>query len=218
MAVRFITKPAAHFGLPYALYVPAGEPPKKGWPLVAFLHGAGERGGDGVKQTMVGLGPAIKKTPEQWPAIVFMPQCPEGLFWHGEVLEAVFHSLLSVENSHPVDQSRIYLTGLSMGGHGTWNLATAHPEHFAALAPICGGADPFRVRWLLPKDLPIWIFHGDADRVVPVSHSRVLLEGLKLAGKTEVNYTEYPDIGHNCWDLAYQDTRFIHWLFSQKKA
>ncbi|PZA08402.1 MULTISPECIES: alpha/beta hydrolase-fold protein [unclassified Meiothermus] len=217
MSVRFRYRKAAFDTLPYALYVPDGPPPKEGWPLVVFLHGSGERGCDGKKQTTVGLGPAIRENPEDWPALVLMPQCPQGLLWQGTVLEAVYALLCELERKAQIDSRRIYLTGLSMGGHGAWNMAIRYPDKFAALAPICGAADPFAVMSRLGH-LPVWNFHGDADTVVPVEFSRVLQRALERAGNKNHRFTEYAGVEHNSWDRAYREREFIRWLFSQTRG
>ncbi|RIH90034.1 Poly(3-hydroxyoctanoate) depolymerase [Meiothermus luteus] len=203
--------------LPYALYLPQGEPPEGGWSLVLFLHGSGERGGDGKKQTRVGLGPAIQENPEGWPAVVLMPQCPKGEWWRGEVLQKACELLNRVEAQYRTNPRRVYLTGLSMGGYGCWNLACLYPERFAAVAPICGAADPFWV-WQRLSKVPIWNFHGAADEVVPVSFSRALADALAKAGNTQAHFTEYPTEKHNVWDRVYRDPTFVRWLFSQEKA
>lgn len=202
--------------LPYALYIPQGKAPKGGWPLIVFLHGSGERGKDGKKQAAVGLGPAIQANPENWPAVVLMPQCPLKLQWRGKPLEQVFELLAGVEAAYKTNKKQVYLTGLSMGGYGSWNLACMHPERFAAVAPICGTGDPFAV-WFALGQVPIWNFHGTADDVVPVSFSRVLADALHKAGSTQALFTEYVGEKHDVWNRVYQDQPFIDWLFSQKQ-
>lgn len=216
MRVRFRYFDTQSGNLPFALYVPQGQPPALGWPLILFLHGSGERGQDGKKQAAVGLGPAIRENPQDWPAIVLMPQCPEGLSWGGSVLEAVYALLAEVEREARADRRRIYLTGLSMGGHGTWNMAMRYPDKFAAIAPICGAADPFAVMFAL-GGMPVWNFHGDADSVVPVEFSRVLKQALEKVGNEEHRFTEYKGVDHNSWDRAYREREFIQWLFAQKR-
>ncbi|ADH63599.1 phospholipase/Carboxylesterase [Allomeiothermus silvanus DSM 9946] len=217
MRVRFRYFDAHSGHLPFALYVPPGRPPALGWPLILFLHGSRERGQDGKKQTTVGLGPAIRENPEAWPALVLMPQCPQGLTWQGTVLETVYALLGEVERRAKADPRRIYLTGLSMGGHGAWNMAIRYPDKFAALAPICGAADPFAVMFNLGH-LPVWNFHGDADAVVPVEFSRVLRQALERSGNKNYHFTEYAGVDHNSWDRAYREREFIRWLFSQKRG
>ncbi|RDI96326.1 alpha/beta fold hydrolase [Meiothermus sp. QL-1] len=203
--------------LPYALYLPSGPAPKRGWPLILFLHGAGERGADGRKQTTVGLGPALQENPSRWPAIVLMPQCPKTGWWRGEPLAKAYEILNQVEAQYGTDPRRVYLTGLSMGGYGVWNLGCQYPERFAALAPICGAGDPFWV-WQRLARVPIWNFHGSADGVVPVSFSRALADALAKAGNARAHFTEYPNEEHAVWERVYREPGFIRWLFAQRKA
>ncbi|MCS7195039.1 MAG: alpha/beta hydrolase-fold protein [Meiothermus sp.] len=203
--------------LPYALYLPQGEPPEGGWPLVLFLHGSGERGRDGKRQTRVGLGPAILENPQAWPVVVLMPQCPEGEWWRGETLQKAYALLGQVEVQYRTNPRRVYLTGLSMGGHGCWNLACLYPERFAAVAPVCGAGDPFWV-WQRLGKVPIWNFHGAADEVVPVSFSRALADALAKAGNVQARFTEYPTEKHDVWNRVYRDPGFIHWLLSQERT
>lgn len=203
--------------LPYALYVPTGKAPRGGWPLILFLHGSGERGKDGQKQATVGLGKAIQEAPQDWPAVVLMPQCPQEEQWLGRPLEQAYALLGQIEKEYQTNPKRVYLTGLSMGGYGSWNLGCMHPERFAAIAPICGAADPFAV-WMRLGRVPIWNFHGTADPVVPVSFSRILADAIAKSGNPRARFTEYPHLKHNCWDRAYSEPQFIKWLFEQKKA
>lgn len=216
MKVRFRYFDTQSGNLPFALYVPPGQPPALGWPLVLFLHGSDERGQDGKKQAAVGIGPAIRENPQDWPAIVLMPQCPAGLTWGGTVLEAVYALLNEVQSEARADSRRIYLTGISMGGHGAWNMAIRYPDKLAALAPICGAADPFAVMFAL-GGMPVWNFHGDDDPVVPVEFSRVLEQALERTGNENIHFTEYAGVSHNSWDRAYREREFIKWLFTQKK-
>ena len=202
---------------PYVVYVPRGYTADRKWPVVLFLHGAGERGEDGLKQTQVGLGGAIRVFPERFPAIVVMPQCPTGKRFTEAVADAVIRQLDRAMREYSIDPDRQYLTGLSMGGYGTWAIAAQHPDRFAALAPVCGGGDPAMMAPKL-KHLPIWVFHGDQDQAVPVSRSRDMVEALKAAGSTTVRYTEYPGVGHNSWDAAYSDRALAEWLFQQKRS
>lgn len=203
-------------GLPYALHVPDGTPPEAGWPLIVSLHGSGERGSDGERQTTVGIGPAILENPKRWPAVVLMPQCPDGLLWKGTVLEAVYALLMQTEREFQTDPSRVILTGLSLGGHGAWNMACRYPDRFAAVAPLCGAADPFEVMQHL-RHTRIWNVHGDADEAVPVECSRVLELMLRRTGNRTHRFTEYAGVGHNCWDQAYRDAKFVRWVFSSRR-
>lgn len=208
-------KPRAQ--LPYALYLPEGQVPRGGWPLVLFLHGSGERGRDGRRQTTVGLGPAIQENPRRWPSVVLMPQCPKEEQWVGEPLEQAYQLLAEVERTYQTNPRRVYLTGLSMGGYGSWNLGCLYPQRFAAIAPICGAGDPFKV-WQRLGGVPIWNFHGAADEVVPVSFSRALADALAKAGNPYARFTEYPTERHDVWNRVYREAEFIRWLFAQKKT
>lgn len=201
--------------MPYVVYVPRDYTPTNRYPIILFLHGAGERGSDGLRQTQVGIGSAIRSYPERFPCIVVMPQCPADKWWNGEVLEAAYRCLQQTMKEFSCDHRRVYLTGLSMGGFGSWELAARYPHTFAAVVPICGRGNPADAEKL--KNVPIWVFHGDADNVVPPSFSREMVEALKKAGSTMVKYTELPGIGHNSWDPAYSSAQVIQWLLEQKK-
>lgn len=218
----------------YQVYVPAEYVTRTNWPVILFLHGAGERGRDGLLQTNVGLGPAIRRRPERFPAIVVFPQVPPDSQWVGTPGEMAIAALTQTLREFKTDPDRVYLTGLSMGGHGTWYLAYRHAELFAALAPICGWVEDLpRFRGsvpVVPADsgpalpalarrlarMPIWIFHGEMDAVVPVGASREPAAALK-AGSSDVRYTEYLGIDHNAWDPAYASEEFTRWLFAQRR-
>ncbi len=201
--------------MPYVVYVPRDYTPSKKWPVILFLHGAGERGNDGLRQTQVGIGSAIRSYPERFPCIVVMPQCPADRWWRGEELEAAYQCLQQTMKEFSCDPKRVYLTGLSMGGFGSWELAAKYPDAFAAVIPICGRGNPADAEKL--KGVPIWVFHGDADNLVPPAFSREMVEALKKAGSTVVKYTELPGIGHNSWDPAYNSAEVIKWLLEQKR-
>ena len=216
----------------FVTYVPFNYAPDKAWPLIVFLHGAGERGDDGLIQSEVGIGAAIRRHAERWPAIVVMPQCPEGHTWE-EALPAVEAAIARTKAEYYVDEDRVYLTGLSMGGFGTWIWGGLQPDRFAALMPICGGGDPEFIGHLCGGSapdfgtmeqrvaglatVPIWAFHGADDNVVPPEMSRDMVERVKAAGG-EVHFTEFPETGHNAWDQAYDDEEAITWLFQQKRG
>jgi predicted peptidase len=195
-----------------------------------FLHGAGERGNDGLKQTQVGLARAIRLQPERWPAIAIFPQVPAGESWQGMAGKVAMAALDATLNEFSADESRVYLTGLSLGGYGTWFLGYQHTERFAALVAVCGfvalgdrfpgfltaSTDHYAD---LAKDIaakPVWIFHGDADTVVPVDESRKMAAALESLG-ADVRYTELPGVGHNAWDPAYDNEELPRWLFMQSK-
>jgi predicted peptidase len=216
----------------YQVYVPADYDRSRTWPVVLFLHGGGERGTDGLIQTEVGIGGAIRRFSSRFPAIVVMPQARAPLGWTGANADMALKALEQTEGEFNIDRSREYLTGLSMGGAGTWYVAYRHPNRFAALLAICarvrpsatttdpvvpaGDGEPFATLAAKVKHLPIWVFHGDADNTVPVDESRGIVAALK-ALNVPVKYSELPGVGHNSWDTAYRDPEVATWLFAQKK-
>jgi predicted peptidase len=214
----------------YQVYVPPQWTKSQSWPVILFLHGAGERGEDGLIQTEVGLAGSLRRHVERWPAIVVIPQCRKDVWWHSDPkMEA--QAMAALERSireFKGDRARVYLTGLSMGGYGTWAFGSRHIELFAALAPICGGLrapgqwrDKIAVVGSAEEiakrigKTPVWIFHGDADPTVPVEESRTMRQALQAAG-AEPRYTEYPRVGHNSWDKAYAEEELPRWLLSQR--
>ncbi|MBM3763379.1 MAG: phospholipase [Acidobacteria bacterium] len=220
-------------GAPYSVYVPSNYSTISRWPVILFLHGSGESGSDGVKQTAIGLPQAIRLFPERFPAIVVMPQSVLNRPWVDPVWQAnALQALDATLKEFSVDQDRVYLTGLSKGAAGAWYLAMRAKDRFAALAPICGRIEPSTnstAPWsgietvtfdqaakLLGPDLPIWVHHGDADKTVPVEQSRQIVAALKTIGNP-VRYSEYEGVGHNSWDRAYQDAAFSQWIFSQHR-
>jgi len=197
-------------GLKYLLQLPDGyeEDSEKLWPLVVFLHGAGERGDDLSKVAIHGP-PKKVAAGESFPFILASPQCPAESWWTDEpVLELIDH----LEKAYRVDESRIYLTGLSMGGYGTWYFGTKQPERFAALAPVCGGGAPYRMRWIRRK--PVWAFHGAKDTAVPVEESERLISKLKEMQNQNAKLTVYPEAGHDSWTEAYDTPELYDWLLS----
>jgi predicted peptidase len=218
----------------YQVYVPANYSERTNWPVILFLHGAGERGNEGLKQTAVGLAPAVRMNPERYPAIIIMPQVPTDSTWTGASATAAMTALDNTLQEFRTDRDRVYLTGLSMGGQGTWYLAYRYPDRFAAVVPICGWVSPtFAMRRadpVVPRDsvthfealarklarVPIWIFHGEMDPAVPVEESRKAAAALKAAGGN-VQYTEFLGTGHNSWDPAYGSAAFASWLFGQRR-
>lgn len=206
---------------PAVLFVPAGYDPSHEWPLIVFLHGMGERGSDGLKQTEVGIGRAIRLNPERFPALVLMPQCSIQTTWSGhgsnKVADPFLHiddGIAQVMDRYNVDEDRVSLTGLSMGGFGTFAYGAARIDTFSAFMPVCGGGNPSVAPTLAKR--PMQVFHGGADSVVPPERSRVMVEAIKQAGG-DVRYTEYPGVGHNSWDKAYGDADAIAWLLAQEK-
>jgi predicted peptidase len=202
---------------PYVVYVPSDYSPTKQWPVLLFLHGAGECGSDGLQQTQVGLGTAIRLHTSRYPALAVMPQCtrePKG--WDGKMLDFALKALDQTLAEYSIDPARQYLTGLSMGGFGSWRIAALYPERFAAVVPICGGGEPKTMAKKLTT-LPIWVFHGENDEAVPSARSQQMVEAIRAGGGEAVRYTQLPGIGHNSWDPAYNSKEFTDWLFSQSR-
>ncbi|MFO0948784.1 MAG: GDSL-type esterase/lipase family protein [Planctomycetota bacterium] len=205
----------------YVLFVPSGYTPDKKWPLILFLHGAGERGTDNKAQVATGLGPAVKKRAKDFPFLVIFPQCgnqkvPPVMGWspEGDDGKRALEILDAVEKEYSTDKDRTYLTGLSMGGFGTWAFAAKFPDRWAAIAPVCGGGSPDIAAKI--KHIPVWAFHGDQDRAVAVVFSRNLVDALKKNG-AEPRYTEYPGVGHNSWDNAYNTDELYDWFLEHPR-
>jgi predicted peptidase len=213
----------------YRLLEPAASAAGERYPLVVFLHGAGERGRDNEKQLKYlptwMAEPALR---ERHPCFLLAPQCREGERWvdvswadkkslpQGPLttdLLAAVAAMQYVISHEAVDPARIYLTGLSMGGFGTWDLAARQPERFAAILPICGGGDEATAPRL--AKLPIWCFHGDADETVPVERSRSMVAAVRAAGGSP-KYSELPGVGHDAWTPAYRDPAVLDWLFANR--
>jgi predicted peptidase len=194
--------------LPEQAHLSAGEP----WPTILFLHGLGECGDEPTAVLRQGLTRHIARQPD-FPFIVIAPQCPRNTWWP-ELADGIAQLLDGCCASLPIDRQRIYLTGLSMGGFGAWYLATLWPDRFAAVAPICGGGHRFhgfpdRVTAL--KDTPVWAFHGARDEVVPLAHSENLVNTLRECGGN-VEFTIYPDAGHDSWTETYSNPELYQWL------
>lgn len=218
--------------LPYRILAPATVQAGIKYPLVVFLHGAGERGNTNTNQLHHGgklfLNPNNRR---DFPAFVIFPQCPNGKRWvevnWGEAtphqqpkepsdpMALVMELIPTLKESLPVDSSRIYLMGISMGGFGVWDMAARQPDGFAAAVPICGGADNTTAPRL--AKLAIWTFHGDQDTVIKVDRTRSMVEALKLAGG-KPKYTEFPGVAHNSWFKAFDDPELLPWLFAQKRS
>ncbi|MBE7498145.1 MAG: dienelactone hydrolase family protein [Verrucomicrobiaceae bacterium] len=189
----------------------------KRYPLIIWLHGAGQSGSDNESQ----LGGA----PKNWvteanqaknPCFLLAPQCPSrDIGWKEQVAANVIALIADLSDHLPIDESRIYLTGSSMGGSGTWYMAAKYPQVFAACVPLCGGGDPKNAEVL--KALPFWVFHGDADDQVPVDRSRVMVEAVKKAGGELMNYSELAGEGHGITGVVYPREDLRDWLFQQKK-
>jgi predicted peptidase len=197
----------------YLLYLPKdyGKESGKKWPLVLFLHGAGERGDDLAKVKVHGP-PKLAAAGKDFPFILVSPQCPEDAVWETQLLNALLDTVME---KYAVDADRVYCTGLSMGGFGTWALAAAFPERFAAIAPICGGGNPKHAERL--KSLPIWAFHGAKDAIVPLRFSEEMVNALKAVGNTQVRLTVYPNAEHDSWTETYNNPAFYEWLLQQKR-
>ena len=229
----FLKRSIAIDGVEYAyqVYIPAGYCETVPSPVILALHGSGEVGTDGRLPTEVGLGRAIHLYPDRYPAIVVFPQVPAGEIWQGLGAQIAIAALDSAILEFNIDLGRVYLTGISMGGNGSWYLAYHFPQRFAAVVVVCGwigervgnggvmypaiGKDATEVSQRLDR-LPLWIFHGDADVVVPVVESRLMAPALPAIG-ANVRYTEFPNVGHNSWDRAYALDELAKWLFEQKR-
>jgi predicted peptidase len=216
--------------LPFRLLKPLNYNPKEQYPLVVFLHGAGERGDDNDKQLVHGVPEFL--TPENrkdYPCFLIAPQCPEGKKWvevdwsaeseiqpkgPSEPMRLTLGLIDQMRKDYPIDAKRIYVTGLSMGGFGAWDVIARRPDLFAAAVPICGGGDETTATKI--AKIPIWAFHGAKDPAVNVNRTRHMIAALKKAGG-EPKYTEYPDEGHASWVPAYKDAAMMKWLFAQKK-
>lgn len=221
--------------LKYRILFPEDYDGRKKFPLILVLHGAGERGSDNEKQLVHGsklfLDPAVRK---RFPAIVVFPQCPAESYWSSVKIdrnqtpleldfdytrpatEPLTLSIKLVEDlirTERVDARCVYITGLSMGGMGTFEAVHRNPGLFAAALPICGGGDTENYRQV---DTPFWVFHGDADAVVDVKYSRTMVDRLKEL-KVKVRYTEYPGVNHNSWDNAFAERRYLKWMFGKRR-
>lgn len=198
----------------YVVFVPKDYDGKKEYPVILFLHGSGETGTDGKKQVGTGIGTAIKKMPD-FGFITILPQSHKRTWQAGsDDANRALAMLETTQKEYKTDSKRIYLTGLSMGGYGTWSLAAKYPEKWAAIVPICGGGNPADAAKF--KDIPCWNFHGDDDKAVKVEKSREMIKALKDAGG-HPEYTEYPGVGHNSWDKAYATKELYPWLLKHSK-
>lgn len=220
----------------YQVFVPSRAAGGRHPPVILFLHGSGERGDDGVKPTQAGLGPYVRSRADGFPAIVVFPQVPEDGEWYGESAQVAFAALEAATREFHGDARRTYLTGMSMGGYGVWELALRQPRRFAALVPVCGAvrqvrderalyvtevadaADPYAAIAGRLRGVPVWIFHGAKDDLVPPGDDRRLIAAFRAAGAADARYTEFPDANHNAWDPAYAQTPALwQWLFAQRR-
>ena len=221
----------------YQVFVPREYSKEKRWPIILALHGGGEYGSDGMKQTNVGLAPSIRRNAERFPAIVIFPQAKADLQpgWQLDGGRAAMAALDKTLREFNGDPNRIVLTGYSAGGNGTWFLASRYPERFAAIVPVCAfvsefrgrstpvlysslaaGDDPYTKVAQKVAKLPIWIFHGAKDDVVLPEESRKMFAALKKLG-SNVQYTELPNANHNAWDPAYGNEELIKWMLAQRR-
>ncbi len=215
-AFAFETQITKSVHLNYLLFLPKsyGLEPGVRWPLILFLHGAGERG-DNVEIVKRHGIPKIVEQQEDFPFVAVSPQCPERTWWI-DYVDALVRLLDTVSATHAVDPDRVYLTGMSMGGFGAWHLAAEHPDRFAAVAPICGGGMfmygyPEHVCAL--KHVPVWAFHGAKDDTVPLRESAVLVETLQACGGN-VRFTVYPEAEHDSWTETYNNPELYAWFLS----
>ena len=217
--------------LPCRLFLPKdfAEGDKKGpYPILIFLHGAGERGTDGLRQLTHGRA-FMNEAASKYNCFVLAPQCPPEKIWAGRhwrdkettltkepspQMKLVMETLDTLCKKYPIDQKRIYIMGLSMGGFGTWDAIQRWPEKFAAAVPICGGGDDTLPDPIVKNKIPVWTFHGDQDMAVPVVRTRQMVDALKKAGGN-VKYTEYPGVNHNSWDKAFVEPGLLEWITSQ---
>lgn len=197
----------------YLLFLPSNyyEEETKKWPMILFLHGRGERGGD-IELLRKAAVPKLLEENKDFSFVVVSPLCPADRYWSPAVLKKL---LDDVCNELRVDMDRIYLTGLSMGGYGTWDTAIEYPDTFAAIAPLCGGGDLYRVCRL--GNMPVWVFHGLKDTTVLPQESMKMVEALKDCGGN-VKFTLYPELEHDCWTVTYNNPELYQWFLEQTKA
>ena len=221
----------------YRVWLPPHYTKVRRWPVILFLHGSGERGNDNYRQVTSGLGPALARFPNRYRAIVVFPQCRYGREWYGDMELQALAALESTIREFHGDRRRVSLTGVSMGGAGTWYMAR-YRHRFAAVIPVAGevarkpddpfptevppaiaaivsAPDPYATLAAEIGRTPVWVFHGSDDDVIPVSEARNMVAALQRAGG-DVRYTEYPGTGHECWDLAYADAAMVRWMLQQR--
>jgi predicted peptidase len=205
----------------YLLFLPQDYERNKSkrWPLILFLHGAGERGTNLARVKVHGPPKIVQDQPE-FPFVVVSPQCPTGQRWDNDLLLALLDDVLK---KYRIDRKRVYLTGLSMGGFGTWSLGLTHPDRFAAIAPICGGGDPILLlladsrKSRALKSLPVWAFHGARDSVVKLGDSERMVEAMRQMGADEVKFTVYPEADHDSWTETYNNPALYDWFLSHSR-
>ena len=217
----------------YTIYLPRGYNRQALWPVILSLHGSGECGSDGVLPSEAGLGAELRLAPDRFPCIVVFPQTTQHLrYWTGDFDQALAALHQTVQEYHG-DPTRLYLTGYSLGGAGTWFLAARHPGTFAALVPVCGriavlpdrARDPLIHQLVTARDpyaavaarishTPVWVFHGEADPIIPVMESRRIVAAVKSQGGA-ARLTTYPGVGHGAWVPAYAEPDLPRWLLAQ---
>jgi predicted peptidase len=221
----------------YKVYVPPAFDAKRTWPVILFLHGAGEAGTDGARQTEVGLGRVLRSDPQRFPALVVFPQAPPGQVWLGDLARVATMALERTIEEFRGDPDRIYLAGLSMGAYGAWVLAFENPERYAAIVSVAGGIvppahrrarlaqlpptlqadDPYAATAARVKGIPAWLFHGADDPTVPVTESRQIVAALKKAGAAP-RYSEYAGVVHNAWDRAFAEPELAQRMLAQRRS
>ncbi|MEJ7590409.1 MAG: alpha/beta hydrolase-fold protein [Planctomycetaceae bacterium] len=194
----------------YLLYLPKDYDAQESWPVVLFLHGSGERGND-LELVKKHGPPKLVSEGREFPFILVSPQCPKDRSWEPIEITALLDEVI---RNKKVDVDRIYVTGLSMGGFATWELAAFAPERFAAISPICGGGEPYWTRRF--PHLPTWAFHGAKDLGVPLERSQEMIDAMKEKGGTP-KLTVYPDAEHDSWTETYNNPEFYEWLLAQKR-
>jgi predicted peptidase len=217
--------------LPYLLLKPARIEPGRTYPLVLFYHGSGQRGDDNRSQWKHGVD--VFRQPEnrrKYPCFVAAPQCPLERQWvdvpwsadagaqpaePSEPMRLSLELLDALQREFGIDADRLYVTGISMGGYGAWDVITRHPNRFAAAVPVCGGGDETKAHAI--ARLPVWAFHGDADTVVKPQRSRNMIAAMRQVGGNP-RYTEYPGVAHDSWTRAYHEPELLAWMFAQKRA
>ncbi len=218
MKAEVYNNPEGTGSMPYRIYTPA-DSANKHLPLVVYLHGSSGKGNDNAKhlvrnsimQTLLNDENLVK-----YPCVVIAPQCPEGSGWYEDNMAALIFGLINqIKSEYQIDESRIYITGVSSGGSGTWNMIYRHPDLFAAAVPICG----YTLIETAPtmKDIPIWTFHGRLDWTSDPEVTRNMVKAIQDAGSTKIKYTEYKWENHACWEVAYRDPELLSWIFEQKK-
>lgn len=202
--------------IPYLLYLPKDYDSVKKSQLILFLHGRGESYGPLSLVAKWGP-PRFAARGDELSYILVSPQCPGDDSWSKPTQQKRIVELLDqILKTYSVEEQSICLTGLSMGGYGSWRMAADHPQRFASVVPVCGGGDPDDSEKL--KDMPIWVFHGDQDGAVPFQRSVEMVDAIKAAGGTKIRFTSFEHIGHNCWSATYATPELFKWISQQKKS